>query len=65
MDEMTEIRLMVLGGLSAVFGLGLAFGWLLDVIAERRERRRPRALGHVLAGNPPQGADERVSRKAA
>lgn len=53
MDAMAQLRLMVLGGLLAVFlvtgGPLLALSWLLDLRDRRQSRLREAVLRHVTA----------------
>ena len=44
MDVTTQIRLLWLGGLGALYGVALGIVWLLDGWQHRRERRRSRLL---------------------
>lgn len=49
MDQMTQLRLMWLGGLVGLFGLGIALGWIFTTLVELRERRESQLLGAVRA----------------
>jgi hypothetical protein len=47
MDVITQIRLMWLGGLGALYGVALGTVWLLGGWQHRREQRRSRLLERV------------------
>jgi hypothetical protein len=47
MDVITQIRLMRLGGLGALYGVALGTVWLLGGWQHRREQRRSRLLERV------------------
>jgi hypothetical protein len=58
MDVTTQIRLLWLGGLGALYGLALGAAWLLSGWQHRRARRRSRLLESVRRQFPPEVRDQ-------
>ena len=58
MDVITQIRLLWLGGLGALYGVALGTVWLLGGWQHRREQRRSRLLEHVQRQFPVELRDQ-------
>jgi hypothetical protein len=58
MDVITQIRLLWLGGLGALYGVALSTVWLLGGLIHRREQRRSRLLESVRRQFPVELRDQ-------
>jgi hypothetical protein len=60
MDVITQIRLLWLGGLAALYGVALGIVWLLGGWQHRREQRRSRLLARMRRQFPVELRDQMI-----